>query len=795
VTGRRWLLLSLLGAAIGLLLAKGAAQVYADYLWYRSVGAAEVWRVRSLALLALRAGCGAIATLFVFANLYGVRQSVVSLVLPRRVGNLDIGEEVERRHLTWTAAAMSAVIGIVLAWPQNDWSGLVMARSGMPFGESDPYFASDLGFFVYWLPFELDMFTWTLTMVLIVIGLVLLLYALTPSLRWESGALYVSGYVRRHLAMLAGALLLVLAWHHRLEMFTALGGSSADGAFGYLDHRVRIPANLLLSLITLGAGLTVLWAGWTGQMRLAFAAMTGVLVATAAAHVVAPFVVERAIADRDAALRERPYLATRAGYTRRAFAVDRVSTADSTLAYPSLAAAAPFVPVWDPGAIASAADLYHGAAVGWTVTDTGMSAHGVTAAGVLTDFSAALAGPAGQLLQMPGSDWRGTLLVVPDSTARARLVADSGSQIAAPLLTSRWARIAHALSMQDFRIWLGELPDSNPKLVSRRAVRERVAAIAPIFAQGDAIVPVRSGGALHWAVDLYSASATYPLSQRIISAGQERAYLQHAATALVNVETGRILLVPDSAADPIAATWMRRFPVIFARPAAIPAAIRRQLPPARESARAQALALARFGLRGENSDATRGLPPDEGADSSLAATQPPVLGLPGMQATAYVLPLVDRADRLRGLFIATGGPSRQSFWLPIGDSAPAWGDGIDRLHAVDTASSIRIVRGAVRAVPVGGSVALVQPRYQWPPGGRPRLLYVGIVEGDSVRTEPLLLQVSDTRRDARPLTAADFRTRVAELYSEMRRALSRGDWTAYGRAFTELGNLLGQPRE
>src|SRR5206468_6415885 len=112
-------------------------------------------------------------------------------------------------------------------------------------------------------------------------------------------------------------------------MYSVLGdGSAADGAFTYLDHRVGIPASLLLSLVTLGAGLTVLWAGWTGQMRLAFAALTGVIVAVIVARELAPFIAKRVVADRDPTVRERPYEATRAGFTRRAFAVDRIVRAE-----------------------------------------------------------------------------------------------------------------------------------------------------------------------------------------------------------------------------------------------------------------------------------------------------------------------------------------------------------------------------------------------------------------------------------------------------------------------------------
>ena len=111
MSGRRWLISGLAGVAVALLIARALAHVYTDYLWYASLGAADVWRAKYASLFWLRFMCGAVATLFVFANLYAVRQSVVSLVLPRRIGNLDIGEEVPRRRLTWTAALLSVAAG------------------------------------------------------------------------------------------------------------------------------------------------------------------------------------------------------------------------------------------------------------------------------------------------------------------------------------------------------------------------------------------------------------------------------------------------------------------------------------------------------------------------------------------------------------------------------------------------------------------------------------------------------------------------------------------------------------
>ena len=239
---------------------------------------------------------------------------------------------------------------------------------------------------------------------------------------------------------------------------------------------------------------------------------------------------------------------------------------------------------------------------------------------------------------------------------------------------------------------------------------------------------------------------------------------------------------------------MRRFPSIFRRPTAFGAALR-QLQPPRESARAQAMALALFGLPGESIEGGMHLPDDYGADSALAADDAPLAAFPALDATALVVPLLDRSERVRELFLATGGSARRTIRLRLGDNGPAWGSALDRLQTTDTARSPQAVRGQARAIPVSGGVALVQPSYEWKGGDRPRLLHLTVLEQDSVRTLSRLLDLAPPPSEVRPVSTPDFRSRVAALYAEMRRALARGDWVAYGRAFNELGTLLSRPRE
>jgi uncharacterized membrane protein (UPF0182 family) len=177
---RRWIMLGLGIAAVLLVVGRALAGVYSDYLWYDALGAGALWRLRMGSVLTMNVGSSLCAGLFAFCNLYAVRQSVVQLVFPRRVGNLEISEEVSGRYLMGAAILLSAVLGILLAIPHDDWMALVAARAGRLFGTLDPYIGADLGFFVYWLPLENTLWTWAVVCVIVVSLAVILLYALTP---------------------------------------------------------------------------------------------------------------------------------------------------------------------------------------------------------------------------------------------------------------------------------------------------------------------------------------------------------------------------------------------------------------------------------------------------------------------------------------------------------------------------------------------------------------------------------------------------------------------------------------
>jgi hypothetical protein len=194
----------------------------------------------------------------------------------------------------------------------------------------------------------------------------------------------------------------------------------------------------------------------------------------------------------------------------------------------------------------------------------------------------------------------------------------------------------------------------------------------------------------------------------------------------------------------------------------------------------------------------------DAADSVVSAAGPPpfVLG-GGAGAPAASVPLVDTRDRIHGLVVVVGGGDPGTYWRPLPIPGPRWSATIDRLRRpADVGGGSeqqgRVVRGAVRAIPVSDGLLFAQTHYAWRGEGIPSIARVVVVQGDSLVGGATLLEALGQSPERLPTTPgsapSSFREAVAAAYDAMRAALRRGDWRAFGDAFDALGRLLG-PRE
>jgi uncharacterized membrane protein (UPF0182 family) len=385
------------------------------------------------------------------------------------------------------------------------------------------------------------------------------------------------------------------------------------------------------------------------------------------------------------------------------------------------------------------------------------------------------------------------------------------SDVPAATLATRQARIAHAWALRDASLLHADSAASSaPVVVTHRDVRDRLQRLAPVFVQGEDVLPLRDADRLYWVVQLYSASDRYPLSQRWQIAGGIYSYFKLAATALVDAQSGRVHLIPVARPDAIARTWMARLPNLFTPVTALPASLVAQLPMPSESATAQIRTFARYGARLDG-PVLRHLP-----DSAFVggAPAPFVVGEPAGGTKAWSVPLLDAGDQLDGVATVVGGADRVTWWVSAPAPGQRWSALLDRLQAtMDSAQAAvpetarreaRLTAGRVEPLVTTRGLLLMQT-VRWTRGdGSVVIARVGITDGEQIgigtTIADALAGIGAAVGGPRPRTVPGMAMleepvegAAARLYETMRQAMRRGDWTAFGVAFDSLGRVLGRP--
>lgn len=810
---RRGLFGFLAAGALALLAGRAVAGLYADWALHDALGFTELWRRKATTLALMRGGALVVAGLYAAAHFYAVRQSIVSLVLPSQLGGLDIPEEIPASRLTAAAMLLALLVAVGFALLPMDWTQAALAWDRVRFAEVDPYLQRDLGFYVVWLPWERTLQARAMALTLALGVLVTALYALTPSLRWTATGLYVSTWVRRHLAVLGGSIVALIGWGWNIDRFERLSPGSGvwldattDAVFTAFDHRIALPYRALTAFATIPLAAVLVYAGWRGYLRTALTMLSALVLLGPVASALLPAIAKRPLAAYTAQGRaaQRPYRNTAVLYTRRAFGVDAI--ARDSLATIPVAHLSRSVSAWDPAALAALADAGRRrdstVGVAWHVSGAGLEAIAVQRPSGDGDwgslrFAAARADDAGRPFYAPSlGDGRFEELRLFPGAAGGLLVADRRGDIAAPAFETTTQRVALAWAEQDPRLLLLDVPTPRPRLLFERDVEARVRRLLPFLEIGPTITPHVRGDSLYWFLEAFTVARRYPLSDAVTLDGQPYRYIQHAATVVVQAQTGQMLIIPTERPDPVMRSWMGIAASTFTPLAAAPEWIRRERPPAVDWMTVQGAALVLVGFPDDSGGIRRLARPDD-ADADLAAGGPTFFALDSVGSLGAALPVdLPFAGRTLGILVARGGEGRRTEYLA--DEWPRWTTVLEGLQgAADRAGFGRSLpnarRGRVQAIPTSEGAVWVQSYYDWPPDGEPRLAGVVVSRASGTVAARSLAEALGERRPDAGLGDGAFRERIVRLYDAMQAALRAGDWRAYGDAWAALGRLLQRP--
>ena len=130
---------------------------------------------------------------------------------------------------------------------------------------------------------------------------------------------------------------------------------------------------------------------------------------------------------------------------------------------------------------------------------------------------------------------------------------------------------------------LAKLPfsdDINPqsRLLMRRNVRERVAALAPFLTyDSDPYIVVGDNGRLSWMMDAFTTSDSYPYSRHYSLGSNLINYMRNSVKVVIDAYDGTTTFYVFDSQDPIITAYRRMFPVLFKDAAAMPASLRQHV--------------------------------------------------------------------------------------------------------------------------------------------------------------------------------------------------------------------------
>ena len=308
---------------------RGIAGFYTDFLWFDSLGLTGVWTGVLGARIVL-----ALIFIGLFFVLMWVNLLVADRLAPRFRPRGPEEEMLERYHdvvgqrAGLVRAGVAALFALIAgAGVASQWNSWILFTNRVDFGIEDPQFGTDIGFYVFQLPFLTFLTSWLFAAFVIILIVTAVAHYLNGGIRVQTQGERVTPQVKAHLSVLLGVLALVRAagyWLDRYELTFSTRGA-VDGAT-YPDVNAQLPAiNLLLLISLFAAGLflyNIRRRGWVlPVLAVGLWAFVAIVVGGIYPAFVQRFQVQPAESTREAPFIERNIEATRA-----AMNLDQVDT-------------------------------------------------------------------------------------------------------------------------------------------------------------------------------------------------------------------------------------------------------------------------------------------------------------------------------------------------------------------------------------------------------------------------------------------------------------------------------------
>ena len=603
--------------------AKSLSAFFINVLWFDSLNRTDLyWGIlRSKAELGLLFSL--VLALAFWVNIF-ITDRMAPATLPNTPQDLAIGRirDITSKRKGLVRLVVSVVFGLMIGLPMSShWEEWVLFRNHQSFSIDDAQFNTDVGFYMFRLPFLESVVSWAFGALIMVVLITLVSHFLNGSIRPQDKINKMSAQSKVHISVLLAAAALLRAANYWLSRYnlTRSSRSVVEGAL-YTDINAQLPAINLMILVSVAVAILLLWnirqKGW----RLPALAVGLWVVVAIVAGAVYPAIVQRFVVQPSVSTRELPFISRNIEATKAAMGlsnVERVPTTSGTATVADIDAndiALRDIRQLDPAQMRDRFKLDQGLTSFYSVVDLDVDRYLVDGrvqqllvasrelnpAGIpnrtwvarhliYTHGCGIVAAPASvitadgrpnyidlkvtkpQLYFGDGLD--GYALVDTDqaeqacpNTKASQYDADSGIKISGGL-----RKVAMAVNFGEYNLFGSNLITDKSRMLLVRDVRDRVSKIAPFLQYDSDPYPVVVKGEVSWVIDAFTTSTRYPYAQSAnidqisFGSGLNRSfnYVRNSVKAVVNAYSGDVTFYIVDSVDPIAKAWQAAFPKLF----------------------------------------------------------------------------------------------------------------------------------------------------------------------------------------------------------------------------------------
>ncbi|WP_426118685.1 UPF0182 family protein [Kocuria sp. LHG3120] len=302
----------------------GLTQLYTDVLWYDQLGYLSVFVTENVTKIVIFVVAAVLVAALMFASLflaYRSRPITAESIVDDNLRRYQEALEPVRKIVIVVVPVLFGLFAASTAMTQ--WDTVLLFLNQEPFGQEDPQFGLDIGFYVFTLPFLRFLIGFLVSAILLAGVAGILMHYVYGGIRITERGLSTTRASRVHLGVLAALFLLLQAANFWLDRYSTLQSTSGTwtGAL-YTDVNAVIPTKAILAAAALIVAILFVVASFIGRWRLPIIGTAMLLVVAVVAGGIYPWIVQRfQVTPTEQAL-ESQYIQRNIDLTRSAYGLD-----------------------------------------------------------------------------------------------------------------------------------------------------------------------------------------------------------------------------------------------------------------------------------------------------------------------------------------------------------------------------------------------------------------------------------------------------------------------------------------